>query len=268
MISLTPNQLAYQALRDLSCLRAGQTASPDLLADIYAAANQMLDAWLIDELFVPSFKIATYTLTAGGQFYLIGPGAANTVIGGVQYYGINDNRPAQIERANVILNTTTPPVHTPIDLIGVDDWAAIRVPQIPLAIPLKLYYDRAFDQTTGLARIFLWPGPIYAYQLEMFTWQQLVAFASQSTSYNFPPAYARAIQKNLAVEIAPLCRLYAKYGRVEKPDGEALELVREQARDAKANLQSYNAPDPIMHCDPAFSSATRRKGSFNYAIGE
>lgn len=258
MISLSSNQFAYQALRDIGCLRPGQTTSPDVLSDIFAALNQMMDSWQLNGLLVQAIRSDLYTLTAGLQTYTIGPTGAT----------FTAPRPTFIERANIVLNTVSPTVRRMLNIYNVDQWAAIRVQQVQNAIPIDLYYVRDFDPTNGFGSLLLWPGPVSAYQLELFTWQQLQQFAAETTVYNFPPGYAKAIEKNLAVEIAPMMEIYSKLGACAHPRQDRLELVITQAREAKGDLESYNAPDPIMHCDPAFSSAMRSGGGFNYAIGE
>lgn len=247
-----------RALRDLGGLRAGQTTSTDIYADCFAALNEMLDTALLDELMVFTIRIDAYPLTAGLQSYTIGPSGAN----------ITAARPTRIEEANIIINTVTPVVRTPLELLNDAQWSAIRVQSIPNALPLKLYYDGGFDASSGFATLFLWPGPVASYQLELFTWQQLTSFANQTTAYNFPPGYVQWMRKQLAVEIAPMMMLHNKLGRISWQVSEsALALVKEHAIAAKAAIQSYNAPSPIMAGDPAFSGVSRR-GGWNYSIGE
>ena len=249
-MTFTATQLIYQALRDLGALRPGQTSAGDLNNDGLVALNQMIDSWLLDELMVFADVGSIYNLVAGTQTYTIGPsGAAFTA-----------PRPTRIDDANLILNNVTPNVRLPISVIDVDQWADIRVQSIPNAIPLKLYYDHNFDPTSGFGTLNLWPGPALNYQLELFTWQQLQSFANLSTAYSFPPGYAKAIHKNLAVEIAPMARRHYETSA-------DFEEVKEQARLAKAEVQSYNAASPILVCDAAFQGE-HGGGVFNYMTGD
>jgi hypothetical protein len=262
-MSVTLNTIAYQALRDLGCLRPGQTTSADVLSDILYQANQLIDAWLIDRFLVYTIAINAYTLTAGTQIYTIGPtvSAPNIVA----------PRPTRIEYANIILNTVSPPVRQSVEILRDDkQWGRIRVQQIPFAIPLKLYYDMGFSTTDGHGTIYLWPGPQSSYQLELFTWQQLQSFPSGTTPLIFPPGYQRLIQKNLAVEIAPMMRMYAKVpgpGGLRSYDPAMLAKVEMQAREAKHDLEQYNAPEDAVLVDLAYSGGSR-KASFNYGTGD
>ncbi len=256
-------KFAYQAARDLGCLRAGQTLSADILTDIQDAANQMLDGWLIEELLVPASPPQVFTLTAGLQIYQIGPGQASP--------NFNAERPTEIQDANIIVNTYSPVLRTPLECINVDQWANIAVVDIPNTIPTKLYYEKSFDITSGFSRMLIWGGALASYQLELYTWDQSVlrAFADLTTGYIYPPRYANLIRKSLAVEIAPLMTMYCKSARADHPMAPSMDmlaLVTKQATAARLSVESYNAPDPILTGDPSFRGKSRH-GNWNYLLG-
>ena len=260
---ITLTQFAYQAARDLGCLRAGQTLSADVLNDIRDSANQLLDAWLIDELMIPASTPQIYNLTAGLQSYTIGPNEVAP--------NFTAARPTQIEVANIILNTVTPVLRTPLELINVEQKAYIPVQNLPNTLPTRLYYAKNFNTTTGSGYIFLWGGSISNYQLELFTWDQtvLAQFPDLTTAFIYPPGYERMIRKCLAVEIAPLMTMYSKSARMDHPMAPAaamLSLVQMQAAEARYAVESYNAPDPILTGDAAFLGDNARQG-WNYLLG-
>lgn len=260
-INLT--QFGYQAARDIGCLRAGQTLSADILADIKDAANQMMDAWLIEEMMIPASPALIFNLTAGQQDYIIGPGQVSP--------NFDAERPTEIEIANIILNTVNPVLRTPLEIINVEQKASIPVQSLPQTLPTRLYYERNFNVADGSARIFIWGGAIDAYQLELFTWDQSVLhqFPDLTTNYIYPPGYQNLIRKNLAVAIAPLMTMYSKSARADHPmlpSAELLKLVMKQASDAIQSVTSYNADDPILTGDPAFLGNSARRG-WNYLLG-
>lgn len=259
MSQFTADQFAYQSLRDLGCLRPAQKTSSDFLDDIFTALNNLVDTWLLDRFMCFTIRIDAYNLTGGRQIYTIGPSEVAP--------NFTATRPTRIEEANIILNTVNPVVRLPLSPINDQEWASIRVQQIPFAIPTRMYYDGGFDQTAQFATIYLWPGPLSNYQLELFTWQQLTSFASRSTVYKFPPGYARCIQKNLAVEIAPMAAIYGKLERLAVPKAPLLALVQQQAREAKQQVESYNAPQPVITTDPGFMGGGH-PGGWSYAIGD
>jgi hypothetical protein len=255
ILSYSADQLIYAALRDLGVIRSGQTAPQDVINDAFDALNQLIDTWLIDQLLVYAYLADIYTLNGTQQSYTIGPAGAD----------FTAPRPTGIQDANIILNNSSPVVRQPVQLINVDQWADIRVQQLQPAIPLVLYYDQGFDAADGFGTINLWPGPQSSYQLEIYTWQQLTAFPNHSTAIIFPPAYANAIRKNLAVMIAPMMTLYGKTNQFVQPLA-SLQLVQQQAKQALALIRSYNAKTPILNLDPAFDSV-KNQGAWNYMTG-
>ena len=81
-MALNLTQLAYQALRDLGCLRPGQTTSADVLADILAAANEVIDQWALERLFVLYGAAPGTTLTSFPDLttsYALAPGYAEAL---------------------------------------------------------------------------------------------------------------------------------------------------------------------------------------------
>jgi len=258
----TLTQIANRALRDIGCLRPGQTTSTDVLNDILTRANEMIDGWLLEELMTFTLNIAAYTLVAGTRTYKIGPGQVAPNIAAA--------RPTQVMEANIIINTVSPVVRRPMKILDHKEWAAIRVQDIPFALPLQLYYDKGFDATNQFGTLYLWPGPLSSYQLELFTWQQLQSFPDLVTALNFPPGYEQMIRTNLAVLIAPMMRMYAKVpqaGGMRDYDPNMLALVVEQAQDSKRLVESYNSMDPGQPGDLMYSSRTQH-GAFNYGVGE
>lgn len=249
--AFTAKKLIYQAYRDIGGFRPGSEnqMSADVLNDCLDALNQMLDSWNLDELKIPSSPVSVFNLTVNVQQYTIGPGAT-----------FDAPRPTGIDDANVVLNNVSPVVLVPVKLINVDEWSSIQVPVLLNGLPQVLYYDYAFDQTHGWANINLWPAPQAGYQLQLYTWQQMQQFADLTTAYIFPPGYPKALRKNLALEIAPMMKLYLK-----TPEPMLAEVAR-QANESLEMIRSYNAPDPKLYCDPAMNAGQNR-GGFNYLTG-
>jgi hypothetical protein len=249
--SYTCTQIIQDALYDLGVLRIGQLANADLLAAGQRAGNQMLDAMLLNRLLVFAIRPDIYTLTAA-QTYTIGPAGAD----------LTNPRPTQIEDANVLINTISPVIRKPLRIGNTAEWASYAVRVMLNLIPTFLYYDKNFDVTNGWGSLNLWPGPVAGYQLELFTWQQLQEFEDLTTSYKFPPGYARLMRKNLALEVAPMVKGYAK---IDQP---LLDLIARQARDAMGEVESYNAPEQLQQCDEMFLGSSSSGGTFNWQTGE
>jgi hypothetical protein len=242
MASLTLTQAATHAMQRLGVLDSGEAPSSQQLTDALACANQMLESWLLDEMLVYARRADLYTLQAGVQQYTIGPAGATFTAA----------RPTAIEEANIVLNTVTPVVRMPVEIVSDQRWAAIALQALPYAIPQLLFYDKGFDPVNGFGTLNLWPGPQTNYQLELYTWQQLQQFTDTVTSYNLPPGYARLVTLGLAIEWAP------DFGV------EPSATLRANYEDARLKIETYNAPDPVLEGDPAYASGG---GSWNYALG-
>lgn len=270
-MSTTLRKLAYQACRDLGCLRPGQTITgADVETDILEAANQMVDALTIDGLMAYSYPAAIFNLTANLEQYRIGSTQTSPNFAAA--------RPTDITEANCIINSVNPVLRTPMRIIGKEEWARITIraedpgDTAPIsAIPLVLYFDNGFDPTTGYATINVWPAPIESYELEIFTslTMPFASFATVTTAVSFPPAYERMIRKCLAVEIAPMMQMNNKLARIPGmlPVSMAmLAKVEQQALEAKSAVQSANAPDALKSCDRMFLDNGRRS-NWVYAYG-
>jgi hypothetical protein len=256
-LSYSADQLATNAARDLGVIRSGQPLPTDLLTDCFTVLNEMIDSFLIDDTLVYAYRSDIYPLVGLQQVYTIGP------TGPVDFVA---QRPTEIQEANVILNYVYPVVRQPIEIINVDQWAAIRVRDIQSAIPQKLYYDANFSPTQGYATINLWPGPISAYQLELFTWQQLTSFPDQTTAIYFPPAYAGFVRDAFALRIVPLMVLYQKTNQhVSSPFEITVPIIEKRMNLALKKIREYNAKTPILTLDPSFT--TNAGTDWNYALG-
>lgn len=255
ILEYSAQDIINQAFRDLGVLRTGQGAPADIVDDAQISLNQLIDSWLIDNLMVYCIEAQIFDIVTSKNAYTIGPSAADFIA----------PRPLRIEEANIILTSPTPVVRIPISIITMDEWAGISYRDIQSNIPLYLYYDLGFNETVGYATINLWPQPQAGYQLEIFVWKQLQAFPDLDTPIRFPPAYAQALRKCLAVDIAPMCALYLKHNE-QMPAGKLLDLIMKQAQTAKSKIMTANIRPKMLGCDPAFDG-TNYRGSFNWKTG-
>lgn len=265
----TGTQIIYRAARALGNLRSGQPVPTEQLPDFMDSLNDMVDGWQVDQRKIFCIAANLYQLTAGQQFYLIGPNApASTVANGNTYIGIQAPRPNAIEEANILIQSTNPVVRYQMAIVNAEQWSTIAVQTLPFAIPMVLWNDNNFPSTgatAGCAALSLWPGPLGSYPLELFTWQQLQQFADATTSYAFPPGYAEAIIFSLAEQAASLFRIYFKVPNAVF--AEQFSLVQQQARRARQNIDESNARQEFMAIDPAFQSVDSRYGAWNYLTG-
>jgi len=220
----------------------GRTPAPEQLAAALPTLTRMTDLWSIDSINIYQERIDVYTLTNQQQKYTIGIDPA-----GVLVPNLVGPRPIRIVRANVLF-PGSPSVRRSIRLLSDRDWAAKSL-QLVYSIPFELFNDAAWP----LSNLYFYPAPDAAYQIELFTWQQLTNFSALTDVVSFPPGYEEAIICNLAV------RLALDFGRKVNP--ELLVL----ASQSKASIQSLNSPKLRLRTDPALRP--HGGGYYNYRTG-
>ena len=230
-----------RAVRLLGAVAQGTPLAAGDAADALTALNGMLQSWNIESLAVYTENFDPYNLVPGQQFYTIGP-TGNIALA-------PQLRPSSLYRAQLKVTDTTPNLFRPIELINDEEWSDLRLQQISTAYPTKLYNDGNFPNM-GL---YLYPIPTMAYQLILWTWNQISIITDLNADLSLPPGYERAIIYNLAVEIA------AEYGKVPSPD------VTRIANDSLALIKRINSPNNTLKCDAAVLSGSR---AFNWRTGE
>ena len=198
--------------------------------------NAMLDSWLAERLMTFSILISTFPLTPLQQTYTCGPGG-----------NFNMTRPAKIDRISIVsLLNPLQPIELAIPMLSEQEWQQIVVKNIPTTLPLEVYDDAAYP----LRNLSYWPIPTIAVNTILYTWQQLTQFPDLVTDLQFPPAYAKAIRYNLALDLAP-----------EFGVSQINPLVVEQALESKGIVKSINMPIVQSYCD---SALVGEGGRYNY----
>lgn len=116
-----------------------------------------------------------------------------------------------------------------ISIIGRDQYAAIGYKGVAGPWPTLLYYDPTYP----LGTIYFYPNPSSAGVLHLWTDTILSDFATVNQSVNLPQGYARALKKNLALELAP------EYGKT------AGALLVKQAMESKQMVKQLNASPAV-----------------------
>jgi hypothetical protein len=235
------SDLIYMAYRIAGIMpNAGTTENPEELADGFATLNAMVDQWTIQRLMTYTIIPYVFNFVAGQQSYQIGLGAADWKI----------PRPPRIELASCLINEGgSPTVEQPMAPLTYQNWQTIPVKGTQSPIPYSFYYDQAFP----IAHCYFYPVPSNsANQVALYIWEQLGTFSSTAQSVMFPPGYLKAIQYNLALDLADRFAERAK-------------LSPRAMREAKMALdwiKSMNMPILDMKCDRAVVPG--EGGIYNY----
>jgi hypothetical protein len=237
---MTTRDLLTDSLHELNVLAAGESLSASDAALMLGKLNRLLDNWNAERAAVYVDRFDSYTLVPSLSPHTIGPtGATFTVT----------QRPVKIDGANLVLNTSTPDVRTPICIRDAAWYQELSVPDLTGSIPTDVYYEPAWPN----GRLFFWPIPTTAYDVELQT-RIVLASLELDTVFSMPPGYQDAITLTLAEQVA------RSFGAVITED------LRFDARNARARIFANNDETPRLTSD-APESASNGRPSFNYLTG-
>lgn len=220
--------LITASLQDLGAIAIEEVPSAAEAANGLDALNNLIEQWNTESLMVYNVEPQVFNVVPAQQTYTIG-------IGG----NFNVERPVEIPAAyNRNVNGYDYPIRVTTNF---QEYADIQAKPIESSLISILYDDGGFPLKT----LWAWPIPQNTdYTLVLWTWKAITSFASLSTVISLPPGYKRALQKNLAIEVAPA------YGR------EVSALLNSQAIESKAQVKRVNTEINTMQ----FSSAVPQNG--------
>jgi hypothetical protein len=237
------SDILYPAMRLIRLIRPGHGPQPEIITEALAALNALIDSWGTERLIVPAVLRNVFTLTASQQSYSIGPSGDFMVA----------SRPSKVERAGLIDINANPslPSELPLDVLTLAQWRAISIKAQTSTHPRELWYDQSL--TVGNGTLYLWPIPTVVNQVALYLWQTLLQFQAVEDAFAMQPGYLRALQYNLAVELAP---------RFENAVLSPLTL--QIATEAKGKIKSLNRPPLELSCDSALTGSLR----YDWRTGE
>ena|SRR5690348_2697986 len=240
---MTAQDVINSALRKIGALATGESPTTDESNDSLEVLNDMIDSWNAQRLAIYAVARSVFPLVSGTQVYTLGTGGT-----------FNMARPAKIERMSVVTQAnSTQPLELPIHYMTVGEWQQTPVKNVASTFPFEVWDDQAFPKRN----LTFWPTPQDPnVQAAIYAWSPLSSFADLVTDYTFPPAYARAIRANLAVELAPEFQVQ-----------QLNPLVVQLAVSSLATIKSLNsdlAMEPLR-CD---LGAVQREGlQYNWITG-
>lgn len=216
-----------RSMRLIGSIGKGETPDEDEAADGLTALNAMLDAWQIERLMVYQIVQNSHTWAASTTSRTIGSGGNFAV-----------QRPVRIDSAWFRdSNNNDYPLEVFQDRRQYD---AIVIKSTTGNISQYLFYDPAYP----LGVLYAYPISTAQWTLKLNTWQTLQSFSALTTDLALPPGYQRAIEYNLAIEIAP------EYGKGKKID----PLVPVIAVQSKASIKTLNQPSMVAQVETAVSA--------------
>lgn len=226
-MAATSLAMIKRAMRLSTVLGVDETPSAAESQDGLSALNSMLEAWSIERLMVYAIQQTTHSWTANEASRTIGVGG-----------NFNTTRPYQVQEEGNFFRSSD--IDYPLTVLGDrDSYDRILMKSSSSSYPLWLFPLPSYP----LMILYVWPVPTQTLELHLNSLTPLQVFDSLTEEIALPPGYQRAIEFNLAVEIA------SEYG-VAAPAS-----VQKIAANAKAAIKGVNRPDLVARLDNGLSGS-------------
>jgi hypothetical protein len=221
-------QVIESAMGKLGLLGPGESASFEDADTCLRRLNAMVDAWEMEGILGYTTITTTFTLPANTQSRTIGPTMQINVSRPTH---IVDSTFARIDNQDVLIKVVSQREYNQITLKSTD--ATGYWPEV-------LWYDGGIP--TG--NVYFWPLCSGDVEIHIVT-PETGGIATLTTDYGFPVGYQRALEFNLAVEIAP------DFNQVPSPSimgaaANSKRLIRRRnSKVAQLDLDVYNGTSDI-----------------------
>ena len=182
------------ALRLIGVAASEQPISADMAEAALDALNTLLDAWSVERLLTWTRPRYPLVLIPGRGAYTWG-----MIAGELAPADISATAPVRLEIA--LLNIGGSPAQEwPVQVLTQEEWET----QVWFKDLASSYPEAVFlEQTQGYRRLHVYPVPSQVFTLVLLPWQAHSPYEHWDHALDWPNGYARAMQYNLAVELAP-----------------------------------------------------------------
>lgn len=225
--SVSASSIVNRALRIVNDIGEGETATAEDAANTLEALNGMIDSWRNERLMIPVLSDDTIHMSPGTQDYTIGATG-----------GTVSTRPIHIVSAYCRMAG----IDYPVDVIPEESWAMIGQKSVAGNIVSAMRYRATLPDGT----ISVWPIPSAAAELGVISEGVLDKFVGLASQVYLQPGMKRALEWNLAIEIAP------------EFDFDPSKVVIAMANESKRAIKRTNRREAILRYDGIFSTAGLR----------
>jgi hypothetical protein len=177
---VTAQTIVNNALTLIEAISPTEGPTTTESADGLAALIALLASWSADELLVYATRTAAVALTNGTVSYAI-PGA----------------RPVKILSADCTVAASG--MNFPLEVLGPDAWARVNGKTSSSVYTQAVYCDYAYPTPALLVA----PKPTGGATVDLFCMVDLATVAALTDTFDLPEGYTKAIEFNLAVDLAP-----------------------------------------------------------------
>ena len=194
MPAISARSIGTTALRLLGVAAAEQPLTADQAESALDALNTLLDAWSVERLLTWTRPRYVLPLVADKGAYTWG-----LVVGETTPADISQVAPVRLEMA--LLNIGGSPAHEwPIRILTQQEWEEdVWFKDLASSYVEAVYLERQVPY----AMLHVYPVPSQVFTLVVLPWQAHSPYAAWDSVLEWPNGYARAMQYNLALEIAP-----------------------------------------------------------------
>lgn len=227
--------LIIQAARRVNVLAAGQTLSPEDLADMFTILQYWMDGLSVERLALPFVRRTVWTISST-EGTLANPYTVGT--GG----DVDVARPTFITSINYQDTSVTPTLERGLYLYTDQTWQAEAQKNLTGVYPMRAYYNPTYAGNFG--SLYLTPVPSStSLQGVLYAPAAIARFSSTADTIVLPPGYLHFIRENLAVEIGTSWR-----------DGIPLDpQLLASARMSKERIKALNVRPVEMSLDPCWT---------------
>ena len=217
MPDLSARQIGTTALLLLGVASAEQPISAFMAQNALEALNTLLDSWATERLLTFTRPKIPLLLEPGRATYTWGVSEPPADIPG--------EPPVRLELALLTVEDTTPGLEWEVAILDQSTYeAGVTIKQLTSSYPTAVY----LEPTRPVANVHVWPVPDHPYTLQLLPWSAHAPYAGWDDVLPWPNGYQRAMQFNLALELAP------QYGVEPSP------LVLRTAEDSKRAIFPIN----------------------------
>jgi hypothetical protein len=217
MPEISARQIGTTALRLLGVAAHEQPLTADMAESALDALNAMLDSWVLEKLLTYTRPKIPLVLVPGQGIYTWGISTPAS--------DIPREPPVRLDMALLTVEDTTPGLEWEVEIFTQSEYqSTLWMKGMESAYPSLVY----LEPTQPVARLHVWPVPQTAYTLQLLPWTAHAPYESWDHALSWPNGYQRAMQFNLALELAP------QYGVEPSP------LILRTAEDSKRAIFPIN----------------------------
>ena len=192
----TANDFIKKAFQLLNVIDVTDPVQGEMNAQGEDALQMMIDSWRTHKATFYATEAKQFALAASTQNYTIGPSATwdTAYPQWIEFWSlIPDRTAAATELQELPFNRVLTTV----------EWQRIPIKGTTASWPTKLFFDEAFNESTGRGTIKVWPIPtVSVADVVLYLQTPVSNFTTLTTAYLYKPGYVRTIVLCLAKELS------------------------------------------------------------------